>query len=92
MTNATSEVLVDDERIIATKWTMNQSTETGHHTHEHDYVVVYLSNGVLTVTADAGEIEAPVTKHQLTSRPAGVSHNVMNKMDQPVEFIEIEIK
>ncbi|MEM7127113.1 MAG: cupin domain-containing protein [Chloroflexota bacterium] len=90
--NATSEVLANDDRVIATKWTMSPDSETGHHTHNYDYVVVYLSDGMLTVTSEAGEIEVPVAKHQLTSRPAGVRHNVMNRTAEPLEFIEIEIK
>lgn len=92
MNNAISEILADDERVLATKWTMHPSSETGQHTHEHDYVVVYLDDGVLTVTADGGVFEAPVAKHQLTSRPAGVSHNVMNRTKEPIAFIEIELK
>ena len=92
MSNATSEILVDDERVFATRWTMGPGSETGHHTHEQDYLVVYLSDGLLTVKVDSKEIAAPVTKHLLTSRPAGVSHNVMNRTEDPIEFIEIELK
>jgi len=33
----------------------------------------------LTASSRGGEIEASVEKHRLTSRAAGVEHNVMNK-------------
>lgn len=89
---ATAALLVDDERVIATQWTMPPGSETGYHVHGHNYVVVYLAGGVLTVDTGNGEIQAPIEKHALTSRPAGIAHNVMNKSDQPIAFIEIEIK
>lgn len=89
---ATAMLLVDDERVIATQWTMAPGSETGYHVHGHNYIVVYLSGGVLTVDTGSEEIQADIKKHSLTSRPAGIAHNVMNKSDQPIEFIEIEIK
>jgi quercetin dioxygenase-like cupin family protein len=93
MEQATGEMLVDDKRVLATKWTLPTGSETGHHTHQHDYVVVYLTDGILTVTTPSGEIiEAAVKQHDLTSRPAGVSHNVMNKSHSLIQFIEIELK
>lgn len=93
MEQATGEVLVDDKRVLATKWTLPAGSETGHHTHQYDYVVVYLTDGVLTVTTPSGElIEAPVKQHALTSRAAGVSHNVMNNSGSLIQFIEIELK
>lgn len=93
MQQATGELLVDDKRVLVTKWTLPTGSETGHHTHQYDYVVVYLTDGILTVTTPSGElIEAPVKQHAVTSRPAGVSHNVMNKSGSLIQFIEIELK
>jgi len=92
MQTAQSETLIDDERVIASKWTLPPGSGTGQHTHELDYVVVYLTDGVLTVTSDGEEIEAKVSKDMTTSRPAGVSHNVMNRSDESIAFIEIELK
>ena len=90
---ATSELLVDDERVVATKWEIPPGGETGHHTHHMDYLVVYLSDGTLTVIPEAGEeIRAEIHRHEVTSRPAGVSHNVLNRSDAPIAFIEIELK
>jgi beta-alanine degradation protein BauB len=74
MPNGTSLMMMNDDRIIATKWTLQPGTETGAHTHALDYVVVYLTSGTLTVRSTVGEVEASVEKHQLTSRSAGVQH------------------
>jgi len=92
MPQAKSEIMVDDMRVIATKWTLPPGGETGQHTHALDYVVVYLTEGVLTVLADGEEIEAPVSKEMTTSRPAGISHNVLNRSTASIVFIEIELK
>lgn len=92
MLKAASEALVDDERAIVTKWSLPPGAETGGHTHGLDYLVVYLTDGILTIEANGQVIEAPVSKHAVTSRPAGVQHNVCNRSGAAVEFIEIELK
>ncbi len=92
MPQAKSEILVDDMRVIATKWTLPPGSETGQHTHALDYVVVYLNDRVLTVLVEGDEVDAPVSKEMTTSRPAGVSHNILNRSAASVSFIEIELK
>jgi quercetin dioxygenase-like cupin family protein len=92
MPKAASETMVDDERAIVTKWSLPSGAETGGHTHGLDYLVVYLTDGILTVETNDQVIEAPVSKHAVTSRPAGVKHNVCNRSSNTIEFIEIELK
>lgn len=92
MPTGTSEVLVDDQRAIVTKWTLPSGAETGGHTHGLDYLVVYLTDGILTVESGSQTIEAPVCKHAVTSRPAGITHNVCNRSGKVIQFIEIELK
>lgn len=92
MPKAISASLVDDPRAIVTKWTLPSGAETGSHTHGFDYLVVYLTDGILTVEAEGQVFEASVSKHTVTSRVAGVSHNVSNRSGSAVEFIEIELK
>jgi len=89
---AISQSLVDDERAIVTKWTLPSGAETGSHTHGFDYLVVYLTDGILTVEAEGRSFEAAVSKHTVTSRAAGVSHNVSNRSGNEIAFIEIELK
>ena len=92
MPKAISEALVDDERTIVTKWTLPSGAETGGHTHGLDYLVVYLTDGILTVETNGQVIEAAVSKHSVTSRPAGIRHNVSNRSSDTIEFIEIELR
>lgn len=83
---------LEDERIVAAEWTMAPGAETGWHRHERDYVVVYLTSGNLLVEAKQGEVTVPLEKGQVTSREAGVEHNVINANDFEFAFVEIEIK
>jgi beta-alanine degradation protein BauB len=92
MPKATSESLVNDERALVTKWTLPPGAQTGSHTHGYDYLVVYLSDETLTIEAEGRIFEASIAKHTVTSRPAGVSHNVSNQSGSMIEFIEIELK
>ena len=39
---AVPDVLVDNERVVVTKWSFADGAETGWHRHGHDYVVVPL--------------------------------------------------
>ena len=89
---ALSTVVANDERVLVTRWHMPPGTETGAHTHGMPYVVVYLTDGIVTSVGADGEIDVPVAQHSVTSRPAGLSHNVCNRTGRPVEFLEIELK
>lgn len=92
MQPAASRLLIDDQNVRVTEWTLGPFTETGHHVHELDYVVVYLTPGTLTIKADGRFAKAEITPRLVTSRPAGVAHNVMNLSEESIKFIEIELK
>jgi beta-alanine degradation protein BauB len=48
---ATSDTIIDDERLRITTWTFGaEGANTGHHVHEYDYVVVPVSGGTFTIT------------------------------------------
>lgn len=83
----------DNDRVRITRWHLPPDSETGHHVHEYDYVVVPLVTGALSVVQDNGEIvEAPLTPGGSYFRRAGVSHNVTNRGAADVVFIEVELK
>jgi quercetin dioxygenase-like cupin family protein len=85
---ATSLLHVDNERVIVTEWRFAPGAETGHHVHAHDYVVVPLTDGVLS----ADGVERPLQAGQAYARPAGVAHNVVNSGAGEFRFVEIELK
>jgi quercetin dioxygenase-like cupin family protein len=93
MSRATSTVQVDDARVRVTQWDFAPGTDTGFHTHEMDYVVVPMTSGILTLTDAQGcETTSALTVGQAYSRAAGVAHNVMNRTDERIVFIEVEHK
>ena len=89
---ATAEVQIDEPHVRVTRWTFAPGTATGAHVHEYPYVVVPVIPGTLTMVDDKGEHPAEMKLGVSYSRPKGVSHDVVNKSDGVVAFIEIEMK
>ena len=90
---ATPEVLIDNDRVVVTKWSFVEGAETGWHRHGHDYVVVPLADGKLILDEPGGTTrEAPMTSGVPYFRPEGVEHNVINPSDTEFVFVEIELK
>lgn len=85
-------VHLDDGRVFATEWRFAPDEETGWHVHEHDYVVVPLTDGDLLLE-EAGGVErrATLARHVPYARRAGVAHNVVNAGPENLAFLEIEI-
>lgn len=85
--------LIENERVRVTRWDFPPKSETGHHVHEYDYVVVPVLAGKLILTDDDGNrTENELTVGGAYNRGVGTSHNVINESDSPVAFIEIELK
>lgn len=83
---------VETERLIVTRWDFAPGEETGHHVHEHDYVVVPLMDGSLQAETDEGVKSAEMKTGQSYARPKGVTHNIVNPGPGRMAFVEIEIK
>ncbi|MCR9257389.1 MAG: cupin domain-containing protein [Alphaproteobacteria bacterium] len=84
---------VENDEVIVTQWRFPPHSETGHHTHAYDYVVVPTVPGVLTIEDVSGAVtESPLTLGGSYARKAGVSHNVANDSEAEIVFVEIELK
>jgi quercetin dioxygenase-like cupin family protein len=88
---ATSQLQVQNERVIVTLWCFAPGADTGHHVHAHDYVVVPLTSGTLRLEEPTGPREAPLQAGVSYARPAGVAHNVVNVNLYEFRFVEIEL-
>ena len=75
-----------------TEWLLPPASAIGHHRHEHDYVVVPITDGVLTVVSASGTAQSPIQRGQSYFRKAGVEHDVRNETAREIVFVEIEIK
>ena len=89
---ATSQLQLDNERVIVTEWRFAPGAETGHHVHGHDYVVVPLTTGTLRLEEPEGIREVALLQGASYARPAGVAHNVINATHFECRFVEIELK
>jgi quercetin dioxygenase-like cupin family protein len=90
---ARASVQHEDERVRVTRWDFEPGQSTGRHVHEHDYVVVPVTDGRTDVITPDGT----VTSSQLRTgesyvRPAGGEHEVINGGTSPLAFVEIEMK
>ena len=89
---AKSTVFEDNDRVRVTEWRFAPGTETGKHVHQLDYTVVPLSTGTLIVVSADGETENNIVHGRPYFRRAGAEHNVVNRSDQEITFMEIELK
>ena len=82
---------IDDDRVRVTEWRFAPGAATGHHRHEHPYVVVPMTSGTLAITGLDGASTAELRTGQAYARPAGVEHDVRNANGFEFVFVEIEI-
>jgi quercetin dioxygenase-like cupin family protein len=85
--------LVDDERVRVTRWDFEPGAETGWHRHGMDYVVTTLTPCSFLLEEPGGESRrVDMEAGHTYRRGEGVEHNVVNAGDQPMSFVEVELK
>jgi beta-alanine degradation protein BauB len=87
---AVSTTQVENDRFIVTEWRFAPGAHTGWHRHAHDYVVVPMTTGRLTLESSHGPAVAELATGHAYARQAGVEHDVIN--DNPHEFVFVEIE
>ena len=90
-TQAVATVKIDNAQVRVTEWRFAPGAATGHHRHEHPYVVVPMTTGTLAITGPDGVSTAELRAGQSYARPAGVEHDVRNANLFEFVFVEIEI-
>ena len=89
--SAVPTVQLDNGTVRVTEWRFAPGAATGHHRHEHPYVVVPMTSGTLAITGPDGASTAELRAGQSYARPAGVEHDVRNANGFEFVFVEIEI-
>ncbi len=85
-------VFIDNDRVRVTEWRFPPGAATGWHRHELDYVVVPLTTAHLTIAhGDGSETQAELQVGVPYFRKAGVEHDVINRNDFEIAFVETEI-
>jgi beta-alanine degradation protein BauB len=90
---ATPTRLIENRRVIVTRWTFAPGEATGPHVHGHDYVVVPLTTGKLHIVGtDGSATDAELVTGAPYAREAGVAHDVINQNAFEFSFVEVELK
>ncbi|MCT7374971.1 cupin domain-containing protein [Chelativorans salis] len=90
---ATHEVLIDDDRVRVTRWDFVPGAQTGWHRHGMDYVITTLTPCSFLLEEQGGSSRrADMAAGVCYRRNEGVEHNVVNAGDQPMAFVEVELK
>lgn len=82
---------VDNDRTVVTEWRFEPGAETGWHVHEHDYVIVPVTDGELLIETPDGAHPSRLAAGKSYAGTRGVGHNVVNAGGEPLVFVEIEI-
>jgi beta-alanine degradation protein BauB len=89
---SSSTVLIDNDAVRVTRWRFAPGAATGWHRHEHDYVIVPLTDGTLRLVEPDGERDSVLEVGAPYFREAGVEHDVVNANDHEFTFVEVELK
>ena len=90
---ARANIQIDNKNIKVTEYLFKPGEETKFHKHEHDYVVVPITDGkLLLIDKDGQETFASLKKGVSYFRKSGVEHNVINAGESNLTFVELEIK
>ena len=90
---AVATVLVDDARVRVTRFDFAPGAETGRHVHGHDDVVTAVTDCAPLLEEPGGTSrEADVGAGGAYRRSAGVEHDVVDRGDAPMTFVETELK
>lgn len=90
---ATSELLVDNDRVRVTRWHHAPGAATGWHVHELDYVIVTVVGSTVTIIGGGGG-DTSVRIHPGDSifGVVGTAHDVINSGPGELVYIETELK
>ncbi len=89
---ATSKMIEDNERVTIKEWRFAAGAQTGWHSHDRDYVIVYRTRARHLVETLEGGITVDMAEGHSYFRKRGVEHNVVNASDHEVVLMEIELK
>jgi hypothetical protein len=89
---AKPSVLIDNDKVKVADWCMGPDTQIDDHVHASDYLVVPLSLGELTIATADGNLDFPMEIGTAFFGAEGDAHDVLNRGNAEVRFLEIHIK
>ena len=89
----TATPMIDDERVRVTRFDFVPGAETGWHRHGFDYVITAITECRMLLEEPGGAArQVTVPAGTAYRRAEGVEHNVVNGGDEPMSFVEVELK
>jgi quercetin dioxygenase-like cupin family protein len=90
---AVATQLIDDARVRVTRFDFEAGAQTGWHTHGMDYVITTITEcNLLLEHPDGTTTQTTVPAGAAYQRVEGTEHNVINNGENPMTFIEVELK
>jgi len=84
---------INDERVTVTRFEFQPGDETGWHVHGFDYVITAITPcNLLIEHPDGSSTTTQINPGDVYRRDCGVEHNVINGGDEPMVFVEVELK
>lgn len=88
---AIGKIQIDDGVVRVTRWTIQLNDAIEMHTHEHDYVVVPVYDGVMhAIDANGVEVAIELRRGVSYARSRGAEHLIANRSETVISFVEIE--
>jgi len=83
--------VVADATTRVTRFEFAPGAETGWHVHGFDYVIIAVTDCAMRLEEPGGALrDVDVAAGEAYVRAAGVEHNVINRGDQRMVFVEVE--
>jgi quercetin dioxygenase-like cupin family protein len=89
---AVFNVQFDNDRTIVRQWIFASGSETGWHSHDHDFIVVPQTKGTLLLQTADVESSRVLESGSSYFRNAGIKHNAINTGEDEIVLLEIELK
>jgi len=90
--SAQSIVQIETKTVKVVQWNFEPGSSTGWHKHKHDYIVIPLTDGQLTLRNETGKTVVNLKKGKSYFRAAGIEHDVVNTNTFDFQFVEVELK
>lgn len=85
--------MIEDERVIVTRFDFEAGAKTGWHRHAFDCVITAITDCQMLLEEAVGTSrEVTVPAGTAYRREEGVEHNLINGGATPMSFVEVELK
>ena len=85
--------MIDDARVLVTRFDFAPQAQTSWHRHDYDYVITAVTDCFMLIEEPRGTWRETMVKAGTSyCRDKGVAHNVINNGAAPMTFVEVELK